>query len=66
LRTVRNEFVAVRNSLERLKEKLDFTKWEENFEIGNLFRTDFFLPEKNLVIEINGTQNVYPYTQQPN
>jgi hypothetical protein len=54
LRSGREEFIAVRNSLQRLSEILGFGKWEENFEIGNLFRTDFYIPEKNLLIEING------------
>jgi very-short-patch-repair endonuclease len=66
LRSGRDEFIAVRNSLQRLSERLGFGKWEENLEIGNLFRTDFYIPEKNLLIEINGPQHVYPYTQQHN
>ena len=61
------EIELVRKCLQEIAEQRGAKSgfFKEEHIIGDLFRTDFFIEDAQLAIDINGMQHFYPYTTRP-
>ncbi len=61
------EIELVRKCLQEIAEQRGVKSgfFKEEHIIGDLFRTDFFIEDAQLAIDINGMQHFYPYTTRP-